>query len=268
MGKTDYLNIPVVEHIVPFPNFGSVLLQHAREFPDKPALIFEGKAYTYLELLKECLTYKIEKDIEYEVELNHVQDNIILILALLTQGSAFKLNFLKSGTYIREESTKGFTDIDYFDPPYVRLDDKAFTLKGKYEFSQYHVLVAAQAVGKAFKLFREGAAYCPQSVFGIEDLTFGILAPLYFAKSIYFYDVKTPDLFQYAWNGVIKSNLRDAVMVTNEVNYHENVYRLVNSFEQALGLGEVKGRDGNAVEFLGFEIEHGEPKGHCLGIEI
>jgi hypothetical protein len=265
--NNEYLGVPFEEKLVPFPNFASVLLQHAREFPQKIALIFEDRAYTYLDLLKECLSYNIN-DVEYEINLVQVQDSIILILALLTQGKNFKLDFLKSGTYVREKSSKIYNEIDYFDPPYVKLDDKAFLLKDKYEFSQYNVLIAAQAVGQAFKLFRDGAAYCPKSVFGIEDMIFGILAPLYFAKSIYFYKIDKPDFFQYAWNGVIESNLRDAVMVTNEVNYHENVYRLRNNFEQALGLGEAIGPDGKAVQFLGFEIIDGEPRGHCLGRKV
>jgi non-ribosomal peptide synthetase component E (peptide arylation enzyme) len=95
--NNEYLGVPFEEKLVPFPNFASVLLQHAREFPQKIALIFEDRAYTYLDLLKECLSYNIN-DVEYEINLVQVQDSIILILALLTQGKNFKLDFLKSGT--------------------------------------------------------------------------------------------------------------------------------------------------------------------------
>jgi hypothetical protein len=266
--NNEYLGVPFEEKLVPFPNFASVLLQHAREFPIKIALSFKDTDITYSQLLQFCITAEIKECYEQDLTFGNARTDLLPLLVMLYRGTPFKLNFERNVKDVDEYQIGDINEIDFFDPPHVKLDDKAFVLNGEYEFSQYNVLVAAQAVGQAFKLFRDGAAYCPKSVFGIEDMIFGILAPLYFAKSIYFYEIDKPDFFQYAWNGVIESNLRDAVMVTNEVNYHENVFRLRNNFEEALGLGEAIGPDGKAVQFLGFEIIDGEPGGHCLGRKV
>ena len=271
--QREFLDIPYAEHIVPFPNFASVLMQHAREFPDKIAIQFDNERFTYQELLQNCLSMEFEKDRNYDLGFRHKEEDLLRLLALLAQGIPFDLNFPRSGTYLRE-TKKIFREIniDYFDPPYVKLDDKAFVLNGEYEFSQYNVLVAAQAVGNAFKLFREGAAYCDPGLLTISDLVFGVLAPLYFAKSIYFTNVDEPDLFQYAWRGKISSSLRDAVMVGDDVNYHDNAYRLQESFDQALGLGPIFSLKGQMVKLLGVDIEKVEDKwtisGHCLGEKL
>ena len=262
--QNEFLDIPYSEHIIPFPNFASVIMQHAREFPDKIALQFSNKKMTYKELLNTCLSMEFKKDIEYDPGLQNIEDDLIRLLALLIQGIPFNLNFPRPGTYICEKEMFREISIDFFDPPYVKLDDKAFNLNGKYEFSQYNVLVAAQAVGNAFKLFREGAAYCHPDMLTISDLIFGVIAPLYFAKSIYFIEIDEADFFQYSWKGQITSNLRDTAMVSDEVNYNENSYHLMESFEQALGLGKVISPEGKVVAFLGLEIIDGEPRGHCL----
>ncbi|MCF7832989.1 MAG: hypothetical protein K9N05_05395 [Candidatus Marinimicrobia bacterium] len=270
--QQEFLDIPYNEHIVPFPNFASVLMQHAREFPDKIALQLEEKSYTYFDLLNICLSYKLNKDNDYKIKIVNIEKEVVFLLALLTRGIPFELKFMEPGTYVSEDQIGKYKIIDYFDPPYVRLDDKAFVLNGEYEFSQYNIMVAAQAVGNAFKLFREGAAYCFPEMFSIADLVFGVLAPLYYAKSIYFIEIKEPNFFQYAWNGVIKSELRDAVMVTNEVNYHENAFILMESFDQALGLGPLKSIKRNIPELLGVEIsnENGicRISGHCMGKKL
>jgi hypothetical protein len=266
--NNEYLGVPFEEKLVPFPNFASVLLQHAREFPTKIALSFKDTDITYSKLLQFCMTAEIKECYEQDLTFGNARADLLQLLVMLYRGIPFNLSINKNENDFYDIPIESHEGIDYFEPPHVKLDDKAFVLNGEYEFSQYNVLVAAQAIGQVFKLFRGGAAYCPSEFSAIEDLTFGILAPIYFAKSIYFYEIDKPDFFQYAWNGVIESNLRDAVMVTNEVNYHENVFRLRNNFEQALGLGEAIGPDGKAVQFLGFEIIDGEPGGHCLGRKV
>lgn len=264
--RNEFLDIPYAEHIVPFPNFATVIMQHAREFPDKIALGFNSRSYTYSELIKTCLALDLNSNII--LSMKDPENNLIIFLALLVQGISFKLDF-KADTILKLDRIKqSDVKIHYFEPPYVRLDDEALILNKELSFSQYNVLVAAQAIGNAFKLFRPGNALCPMSITSIADLSFGILAPLYFAKSIYFVDVDEPDFFQYAWNGVIRSDLRDAVMVGSEINNQKNAYHLKKSFDNAMGIGKVISSKGKEVTFLGFEIEDEEPRGHCLGRKI
>ena len=265
--KNEYLGVPIDEKIVPFPNFGSVLLQHAREFPDKIALQFKNRNYSYKALLEECLSLPLSDKI-VQLSFMSIENDLIILLSCLCLGIPFKLDFKGSSNLILKDLEKNEIQIKYFEPPYVRLDDKAFILNENYEFSQYNVLVASQAIGNAFKLFRDGAAYCPENISSITDLVFGVLGPLYFAKSIYFTFNDNPDFYQYAWNRMIKSDLRDAVMVTNHDSNHKNIFRLKNSFEQALGLGKVISPNGKGVVFLGFELDNDVPKGHCLGNQI
>jgi hypothetical protein len=264
--QREFLNIPYAEHIVPFPNFASVIMQHAREFPDKIALGFDSRSYTYSELLQTCLELELKTYIT--LTMKDTENDLILLLALLLQGIPFNLDFKANSTLKLIEIKRQKKDIHYFEPPYVRLDDEALILNNELSFSQYNILVAAQAIGNAFKLFRPGNALCPLSITSIADLSFGILAPLYFAKSIYFDDVAEPDFFQYAWNGVIRSDLRDAVMVGSEIKDQKNVYNLKKSFDNAMGIGKVISSEGKEVTFLGFEIEDEEPRGHCLGRKI
>ena len=248
-----YLNIPYDEHIIPFPNFASVILQHAREFPDKIVFYSAKQKITYSQLLQYCISFDIRND----------HKGILSLIAKLYNGIPFELKF-EDPLSIENISLAELQDIDFFKPPYVRLDNKAITLNGQYEFSQYNVLVAAQAVGNAFKLFREGAAYCPTELNAVSDLVFGVLAPLYFAKSIYFAKNEEPNFYQYAWNAEFESNLRDAVIVSDRDDI-KNAYRLQKSFEQVLGLGKIISPNGEEVQLLGFEIKDGEPRGHCIG---
>jgi len=264
--RNEFLDIPYTEHIVPFPNFASVIMQHAREFPDKIALDLSTGSYTYADLLKTCLALELKSNMT--LSMKDTENDLIIFLALLTQGIPFNLNFNSNSTTKLSKINIREMEIHFFEPPYVHLDDQAMTLNSEYCFSQYNILVAAQAIGNAFKLFRPGNAFCPLSITSIADLSFGILAPLYFAKSIYFVNVDEPDFFQYAWNGVIRSDLRDVVMVGSEIKDQKNAYHLKKSFDNAMGIGEVISSKGKKVTFLGFEIEDEEPGGHCLGRKI
>jgi len=61
-------------------------------------------------------------------------------------------------------------------------------------------------------------------------------------------------------------------MLGDDVNYHENAYRLQESFDQALGLGPIFSLKGQMVKLLGVDIEKVEDKwtisGHCLGEKL
>jgi hypothetical protein len=265
--NNEYLGVPFEEKLVPFPNFASVLLQHAREFPEKIVLSFKNSTITYSQLLQFCMTAEINECYEKDLTFGNVHVDLLPLLAMLYRGTPFKLNFGLNQIDTEKYQIGDINGIDFFEPPHVKLDDKAFVLNGEFEFSQYNLLVAAQAVGQAFKLFREGAAYCRPEFEGIADLIFGVFAPLYFGKSIYFVQHDTPDFFQYAWKGIIESNLRDTVMLTKTDNIKQ-AFRLVESFDQALGLGRVISPNGEEVQLLGYEIVDGQPRGHCLGKTI
>lgn len=265
--RNEFLEIPYAEHIVPFPNFASVLMQHAREFPNKIALKFEEKQYSYYDII--CLSLSVELPVnDVIISFGDIENDLLLLLSCLVQGRIVKLDFKENTDNIFWELKTNKTEVKYFDPPYVRLDDKALTLNGEFEFSQYNILVAAQAVGNAFKLFREGAAYCPPRIDTIADLIFGVLGPLYFSKSVYFIFIDKSDFYQYAWNKDINSSLRDHVMLFYDNNKRLNSYKLLNSYDQALGLGKVITSEGKEVILLGFEIEKDFVKGHCLGDKL
>lgn len=268
--RNEFLDIPYSEHIVPFPNFASVIMQHAREFPDKMALDFNTKSYTYSELLQTCLALKLKADIT--LSMKDTENDLILLLALLLQGISFNLDFEANSTLKLNEIKRQKKDIHYFEPPYVRLDDKAMTLNKEFCFSQYNILVAAQAIGNAFKLFRPGNALCPLSITSIADLSFGILAPLYFAKSIYFEQKDDKNYFQYSWKIQVESDLRDASTILCDTETNKKAYTLKKSFDMVLGLGPVMSPKGEMVKLLGLDIEEvkGEWKvlGHCLGDKL
>jgi len=268
--RNEFLDIPYAEHIVPFPNFASVIMQHAREFPDKMALGFNSKSYTYSELLQTCLELELKTNLT--LSMKDIENDLILLLALLLQGIPFNLNFEANTTLKLNKIKRQKKDIHYFEPPYVRLDDEAMTLNKEFCFSQYNILVAAQAIGNAFKLFRPGNALCPLSIISIADISFGVLAPLYFAKSIYFDHIGEKNYFQYSWNIQIESNLRDASTILFMAKTNLKAYTLKKSFDEILGLGPVISPKGEMVKLLGLDIEEvkGEWKvsGHCLGEKL
>lgn len=268
--RNEFLDIPYAEHIVPFPNFATVIMQHAREFPDKIALGFDSGSYTYSELIKTCLALDLNSNIT--LSMKDPENDLIIFLALLVQGISFKLDFKADSILKLDRIKQSDVKIHYFEPPYVRLDDEALILNKELCFSQYNILVAAQAIGNAFKLFRPGNALCPLSITSIADISFGILAPLYFAKSIYFDHINEKNYFQYSWKIPIESDLRDASTILYKTKKDGKSYILKKSFDMALGLGPIISPKGNMVKLLGLDIEKVEDKwtiaGHCLGKKI
>ena len=283
-----FLDIPYDEHIVPFPNTASVLMQHAREFPNNPALCFSNHSYTYASLLQQCLHAEISTQNDIVLSMNDTENSILLMLILLVQGIPFHLNFSGSTSVSLSDLQFRKTKNDNIVLPFVRLDDKALILNNLYQFSQYNLLVAAQAVGNAFKLFRPGDAVCALPLSSIADITFGILAPLYFGKTIHF-DIKNPanavleGNAQYAWTKNIKPNIsyhenismRDSSIVCLQSEQFlpvKNVYYLIKSFDQAAGLGPVTDNTGKQIFLLGTDIEKPDTdwviRGHCMGSSI
>ena len=101
--RNEFLDIPYAEHIVPFPNFATVIMQHAREFPDKIALGFNSRSYTYFELIKTCLALDLNSNIT--LSMKDPENDLIIILALLVQGISFKLDF-KADTILQLDKIK------------------------------------------------------------------------------------------------------------------------------------------------------------------
>ena len=150
-------------------------------------------------------------------------------------------------------------------------------------------MVAAQAVGKALKLFRPGHAVCALPLSSVSDLVLGVLAPFYYAKTIRF-DCNDPanEVFsgtaQYAWCKDIvpeilpadtTARLRDASLVFSCVPPDVPglpVYRLLTAFDHAAGLGPLMDKDGNILSLPGMEIiRDGNTwniRGHVLGQRI
>lgn len=248
----DYLDIPDVEKLVPFPNFATILLQHAREFPDKVALKFDNKKYTYLELTKFCSNVDISnKDII--ISMNNIANDLPILLSCFYQGYKVDLNFNTDTNTRLDELKVSNHELKYFEPPYVKLDDSALVLNSKYHFTQYKVLLAAQAIGKAFNLFREGKSYCLPDISNISDLVFGVLAPLYFSKTIEFTFNSEVNYYQYAWKKSIESNLRDSAAVFTD-EFKKGNYFLKQKFDKAMGIGPLIDPLGNLVELLGYEL--------------
>lgn len=261
--KQEYLKIPAIEKLVPFPNFGTVLLQHAREFPQKLAISFSKRKYTYDEVTKICARLDIPKQ-KIKLSFHDIENDTLLLLACLYQGRELDIDFSSRSSinYLQPENQG--EELPFFDPPYVKLDDHACSLNNEYHFSQYQVLLAAQAIGKAFKLFREGASYCPENINSIADLIFGVLAPLYYCKTVEMVFTSQKDYYQYAWKKEISSSLRDAAYLFPK-NAKAQGFLLLESFDNALGMGPIVSPEGKMLELLGYEFEKFEDKWSVKG---
>lgn len=281
----EFLDIPGDEHIVPFPNAAAVIMQHAREFPERAALVFKDARYTYRDILEQCQK-TIIPDRDIRISLKDPEHDLLLIILLLYHGKVFHLD-LKAATNIRPENLpqREVTENER-ELPFVRLDDPALILKGHYRFTQYNLLVAAQAAGNTFKLFRPGDAVCSLPLNSMTDLCFGILAPLYFAKSLRF---DRPDpagevlkgTAQYAYAGLTapsipldnKELLRDAAILfkaRREAFSSPVSFYIEEEIPYAAGLTPVTNNEGDPLSFLGAEMEKKNDswiiRGHCVGI--
>lgn len=277
--KSDFINIPQDELLVPFPNFGAVLMQHARVMGTKTALNLGSGPVSYAQLLHFCRTHICE-DISPEFGLDSYSDAVLDLIACLYHGRTLQFEFGKD-IPIKMISPYPVS----IDVPYVRLSTPALTFSdesGKYEYSQYHLLCAAQAVGNAFHLFREGDAVLFSKISSITDLTAGLLACLYFGKTIHFEEIiSLESLFQakvqYVYTAVLekyisadsKKILRDGAVLCCKNNSGTNadfIYKL-SPTPGCSGLGNIIDSDGNYIKLLGLNnpqdgIMNNEPSGH------
>lgn len=264
--RRTFLNIPHEEHIVPFPNTAALILQHAREFPEKIAFRFKDRTSTYAHILNYCLTFKVRENERPLLSFRDPEKSLFLLLALLYQGIPFDLNFHAecdriSFTFAVEQTR---------DIPFIRPDDEACILNETYLFSQYNLLVAAQAVGRAFRLFRPGDACCALPIQSMNDLLFAVLAPLYFAKSIRF-DTTNPAeevlnaKAQYAWCREVfpatlpkaKELLRDAALLIRTEKQNATLpaaYYLSRTDDSAAGLAIIYDVSGEIVPLPGCDF--------------
>jgi len=268
--RRTFLNIPYEEHIVPFPNTAAVILQHAREFPGKIAFRFIDSSCTYGDILDLCLRFRIRDRKRPLLSFRDPEKSLMPLLALLYHGIPFHLDFTAESDRISYEYLPENMQANKQDIPFIRLDDNALILKAKYRFSQYNLLVAAQAVGRAFRLFRPGDACSALPVESMSDLLFAVLAPLYFAKTIRF-DMANPAeevlnaRVQYAWckEGFpeilpeAKKLLRDAAMLftaSQQKVLHPSAYYLSGADDAAAGLAIIRDVSGAIVPFPGCDI--------------
>ncbi|HBY18183.1 MAG TPA: hypothetical protein DEH00_03330 [Candidatus Marinimicrobia bacterium] len=221
-----YLGIPYDEEIVPFPNFGTVLIQHRRYLPEKPVFIWKDvPPFTFKEwssgvrLLSDALKQSglnVSSRVCLKPDLR--PETIFLFHALLDggipaffpadsgTGSTFPLpgEVILPEEYILEGpgGTSGsiYSVVDSLlhtrpeaeDPfviPYVSLDHPALFFSEEeiwYEFAQYNLLSAAQSVGKELSLFREGETLFAKQVKDPADWLFAALTSFYYGSTTRF----------------------------------------------------------------------------------
>ncbi|MDK2975719.1 MAG: hypothetical protein PWP06_194 [Candidatus Marinimicrobia bacterium] len=221
-----YLGIPYDEEIVPFPNFGTVLIQHRRYLPDKPAFIWKDvPPFTFKEwgsgirLLSDALKKEglnVSSKVCLKPDLS--PETIFLFHALLDGGipAFFAANSDSASTfplpgdvilpeeYILKGPTGTYESIhsvvhfllhtrpeaeNPFDIPYVSLDHPALFFSKEeiwYEFSQYNLLSAAQSVGKELSLFREGETLFAKQMTDPADWLFAALTTFYYGSTTRF----------------------------------------------------------------------------------
>lgn len=277
--KNDFLDIPSDELLVPFPNFGAVLMQHGRNLGGKTAMDLESGPISYAQLLLFCRTHT-SQDLSPACGLTSYSQSILNFIACLYHGIAVHLEF-KNTIPIKMVAPDMLSE----DVPYVRLSTQALSLteKGqKYSYTQYHLLCAAQAVGKAFHLFREGDALLFSQLSTLTDLTAGLLACLYYGKTTRFSDAPDLESFfqgktQYVYTPVLdqfKKTADSRVLKNSAVLCCSNnsgtnagfIYRLT-PHPACSGLGNIMDSNGNYIQLLGLNNPQDsnsddEPSGH------
>ncbi len=222
----DYLGIPYDEEVVPFPNFGSVLIQHRRYIPDAPAFSwFQKKSYSFFDwtscvrtLSGQLLKAGLNSRTPVIVERVTKPEMILLFHALMDAGIPAVVisgeepfhNFPEDLTpvaidgYVSQKfPVKIVTDIPFpqsllsqvpliNDPveiPYVRLDYPAVYARVQNvwaEYSQYNILSAAQSVGKEFSFFRAGRVSFSKTITDLSDWLIAVITPCYYGSEVRF----------------------------------------------------------------------------------
>ncbi|MDD3806804.1 MAG: hypothetical protein PHE86_02035 [Candidatus Marinimicrobia bacterium] len=222
-----YLGIPYDEEMVPFPNFGTVLIQHQRYLSKKIAFQWGDKyAFTFQEwtscvrtLSTAILTSEFRTQTPVLLSLSADPVNMLLFHALLDGGipavfipqkkeiETFSLPFtliepdkhvIHSPDNTQETLTIAAEKIlncrpkmpePFYVPP-LRLDHPAvYTLLGDVwvEFTHYNLLVSAQSVGKELALFRDGDTLFSTPVRDFADLVIAGLTSFYYGATTHFY---------------------------------------------------------------------------------
>lgn len=286
MDRHTFLDIPFDEHVVPFPNFAAVLMQHGGRLPDKAALVFSDRSYDYAEILEFCRRFDpIKRDFIFTMQ--DPQKELLPMLALLYQGIPFGLDFVSgSPATLPGYESRHYIDIDI---PYVQPDHPAVILNGQWQFSQYKVLAAMQAVGRVFRLFRPGDACLHLPLASMNALLFAVMAPLYFGKSIRF-DLENPAAAlmngktQYAWcegNLPVFSDryeglLRDAAMLFTAPlppDAPSFAYYISDADDEAAGLAMIRNARGEILTIPGCDIVRTKEgryriNGHAVGTAL
>lgn len=224
------LGIPYDEEMVPFPNFGTVMIQHRRYLPDKNAFIWDdGPVFTFREwgdavrtLSEELKSAGLNAGKPLLMKPENKPENILLFHALLDGGipavpvfdmfseDSFPVALRKiSGTFNQFPRIPGVLSLerireiiricpeisDTLKTPPVRLDHPALFLFFQDtwgEFCQYNLLCAAQSVGKKLALFREGETLWTRKIHDAPDWLFATLFSFYYGRTIRFSDSFNP----------------------------------------------------------------------------
>jgi|GEM_PF-3572273 len=222
----EFLGIPYDEEVVPFPNFGTVMIQHRRYLPDKTAFSwFKKESFTFYQwssyvraLSDELIKTGLNSATPVLVERVLKPESVLLFHALLDGGipavvlsgedqiSDFPEDLTPvaiKGYISRMFSVKNISGIKPFhiilsqipevdEPlkiPYVRLDNPAVYARVNHvwaEYSQYNILSASQSVGKELSLFREGRVSISKKISDLSDWLFAVLTPFYYGSEVRF----------------------------------------------------------------------------------
>lgn len=221
-----FLGIPYDEEVVPFPNFGTVLIQHRRYLPDKPAFSwFQKESYTFYQwsscvrsLSGQLTTAGLNGGTPVLVKCVAEPGSILLFHALLDAGiPAVVLSkeeqFVDFPLELKPIGIEGYISCkfpvnkisgipfpqailsqipqidDPLDIPYVRLDNPAVYKRVNNvwaEYSQYNILSASQSVGKELSLFREGRVSFSKTITDLSDWLMAVVTPFYYGSEIRF----------------------------------------------------------------------------------
>jgi hypothetical protein len=228
-----YLGIPYDEEIVPFPNFGTVMIQHRRYMPDKTAFTWDAEySFTFREwsscvrTLSEDLKFAgFTRNTPLLIKPDKTPESILLFHALLDGGipvvpvfDSVSLDSFPSSLQLKKCEKLNHTTPDIqqtfrlqrvreilharpsvkepLEIPYIRLDHPAvfFPFSDSWgEFCQYNLLSAAQSVGKELVLFREGDTLWTRDIHDLADWLFAALFSFYYGATTRFAGTFNPD---------------------------------------------------------------------------
>jgi len=210
-----FYGIPYREKTVPFPNFDTLIRQHAGMIPEQILLHDGSESLSYGDLwsiirgsIAASRSSSVDKLQKFRITGTLV--NYAELLILWSVGTALQFEFrndeeVSESLTLTDLSSRRISENKEIPVPYITPDKTlcrwTSPIFGDVNFSHYNIMAAAQSLGAALELHRPGEAVIPRCPASLSVLMLMFLAPLYYGKTIRIADLSADQCLEEIRSG-------------------------------------------------------------------